>query len=147
MDAVKTKLHIIVVNVRWVQKNFLNFNRGNEIFNFLIPFFHLQLEVFDVLFIREQEKRHVVHCMGCARKQSPSLQGFVCLEEYRLSELSQVYNAFELHNPPALPEQVTKEQSLPKDQQSKQSKQTTAQKVSQIIDEKSESKSLSPIVS
>ncbi|KAJ6633668.1 Lysine-specific demethylase 6A, partial [Pseudolycoriella hygida] len=59
-----------------------------------------ELEVFNILFIREQEKRHVVHCMGCARKQTPSLSGFVCLEEYRLSELMQVYDAFVLHHPP-----------------------------------------------
>jgi lysine-specific demethylase 6A len=53
-----------------------------------------------VLFIREQEKRHVVHCLGCARKQSPALQGFVCLEEYKITELMQVYDAFILHRPP-----------------------------------------------
>lgn len=67
---------------------------------FLLSF---QLEVFNILFIREQEKRHVVHCMGCARKQTPSLQGFVCLEEYRLSELFQVYDAFVLYKPPPAP--------------------------------------------
>lgn len=61
---------------------------------------HSQLEVFNILFIREQEKRHVVHCMGCARKQQPTLQGFVCLEEYKLSELVQVYDSFVLHKPP-----------------------------------------------
>uniref|UniRef100_A0A182UE63 Lysine-specific demethylase 6A/B-like GATA-like domain-containing protein n=1 Tax=Anopheles melas TaxID=34690 RepID=A0A182UE63_9DIPT len=60
----------------------------------------LEVEVFNVLFIREQEKRHIVHCMGCARKQSPGLQGFVCLEEYTLDELMQVYDAFVLHTPP-----------------------------------------------
>lgn len=38
--------------------------------------------------------------MACARKLSPSLQGFVCLEEYKLSELTQVYDAFVLHKPP-----------------------------------------------
>ncbi|EAA12210.5 AGAP008509-PA, partial [Anopheles gambiae str. PEST] len=59
-----------------------------------------EVEVFNVLFIREQEKRHIVHCMGCARKQSPGLQGFVCLEEYTLDELMQVYDAFVLHTPP-----------------------------------------------
>lgn len=57
------------------------------------------MEVFNILFIREQEKRHVVHCMSCARKQSPSLQGFVCLEEYRLTELTQVYDSFVLYKP------------------------------------------------
>lgn len=59
--------------------------------------------MFNVLFIREQEKRHVVHCLGCARKQSPSLQGFVCLEEYRLSELNKVYDQFIFQTTPSLP--------------------------------------------
>lgn len=57
-------------------------------------FFVVQVEVFNILFIREQEKRHVVHCMDCARKQSPSLEGFVCLEEYKLSEICSVYDQF-----------------------------------------------------
>ncbi|KAL1377204.1 hypothetical protein pipiens_016428, partial [Culex pipiens pipiens] len=62
-----------------------------------------EVEVFNILFIREQEKRHVVHCMGCARKQAPTLQGFVCLEEYKMAELMQIYDAFALHIPPPLP--------------------------------------------
>lgn len=53
-----------------------------------------ELEVFNILFIREQEKRHVVHCMGCARKQAPGLDGFVCLEQYTMPELMQVYDNF-----------------------------------------------------
>ncbi|XP_063993292.1 histone demethylase UTY isoform X2 [Diachasmimorpha longicaudata] len=56
-----------------------------------------EIEVFNILFIREQEKRHVVHCMDCARKQSPSLEGFVCLEEYRMRDLMEVYDGFTLH--------------------------------------------------
>lgn len=50
-----------------------------------------------MLYVRENEKRHVVHCLACARKQSPNLQGFVCLEEYRLTELMAIYDAFTLH--------------------------------------------------
>lgn len=61
--------------------------------------------MFNILLIREQEKRHVVHCLGCARKQSPNLQGFVCLEEYKLTELTQVFDAFVLHKPPPQPTQ------------------------------------------
>ncbi|XP_066247383.1 lysine-specific demethylase 6A isoform X1 [Euwallacea similis] len=57
-----------------------------------------EIEVFNILFIREQEKRHVVHCMDCARKQSPNLEGFVCLEEYKSQELCDVYNSFVLHS-------------------------------------------------
>lgn len=53
--------------------------------------------MFNILFIREQEKRHVVHCMDCARKQSPNLEGFVCLEEYSMEELMDVYDNFVLH--------------------------------------------------
>lgn len=49
------------------------------------------------MFIREQEKRHVVHCMDCARKQSTNLEGFVCLEEYSMDELMEVYDNFILH--------------------------------------------------
>ncbi|XP_054265858.1 histone demethylase UTY-like isoform X2 [Macrosteles quadrilineatus] len=56
-----------------------------------------EVEVFNILFIREQEKRHVVHCLDCSRKQAPNLEGFVCLEEYRMSELMQVYDNFVLH--------------------------------------------------
>ncbi|KAJ1526724.1 hypothetical protein ONE63_008304 [Megalurothrips usitatus] len=55
-----------------------------------------EVEVFNVLFIREQEKRHVVHCVDCARKQSPSLEGFVCLEEYSMQDLCAVYDQFKL---------------------------------------------------
>lgn len=56
--------------------------------------------------------------MGCARKQTPSLQGFVCLEEYRLHELTQVYDAFALHNPPPqeLPPTMTTQVSTPSSQ-------------------------------
>ncbi|XP_070506208.1 lysine-specific demethylase 6A isoform X3 [Chironomus tepperi] len=78
-----------------------------------------EVEVFNILFIREQEKRHVVHCMGCARKQSPSLQGFVCLEEYKLAELMLVYDSFVLHKPPPQPmflpppQQIPTSQSIP----------------------------------
>lgn len=57
-----------------------------------------EIEVFNILFIREQEKRHVVHCMECARKQAPNLDGFVCLEEYRMEELQEVYDSFILHS-------------------------------------------------
>lgn len=73
--------------------------------------------MFNVLFIREQEKRHVVHCMGCARKQSPSLQGFVCLEEYRISELNQVYDQFTMHKPPSPAPPVMSAVQAPQQQQ------------------------------
>ncbi|XP_026480473.1 histone demethylase UTY-like isoform X2 [Ctenocephalides felis] len=61
-----------------------------------------ELEVFNILFIREQEKRHVGHCIACARRQSPTLEGFVCLEEFKMQELMEVYDGFTLHQPPQL---------------------------------------------
>lgn len=55
-------------------------------------------QVFDILFVKEQERRHVVHCIDCARRQAPRLEGFVVLEEYHLSDLCQVYDNFILHS-------------------------------------------------
>ncbi|XP_045491735.1 lysine-specific demethylase 6A isoform X2 [Colias croceus] len=56
-------------------------------------------EVWHALLVREHEKRHVVHCLACARRASPTLQGFLCLEEHHMEELAQVYDAFTLHRP------------------------------------------------
>ncbi|XP_076685671.1 utx histone demethylase isoform X3 [Andrena cerasifolii] len=70
-----------------------------------------EIEVFNILFIREQEKRHVVHCMDCARKQSPSLEGFVCLEEYRMRDLMDVYDGFALHTSLTTPSSAQSSQS------------------------------------
>lgn len=65
-----------------------------------------ETEVFNILFIKEQEKRHIVHCLHCASKQSPNFEGFVCLEEYRMQQLCDVYNNFILYpNTQATPEQ------------------------------------------
>ncbi|KAK8378342.1 hypothetical protein O3P69_011083 [Scylla paramamosain] len=57
-----------------------------------------EIEVFNVLFVKEQERRHVVHCIDCARRQAPRLEGFVVLEEYHLNDLCQVYDNFVLHS-------------------------------------------------
>ena len=62
-----------------------------------------EIEVFGVLFIREQEKKHVVHCLDCARRHSHDLKGFVCLEEYTLKELKEVYNNFKLTSQNPMP--------------------------------------------
>ncbi|XP_066953112.1 lysine-specific demethylase 6A isoform X3 [Macrobrachium rosenbergii] len=57
-----------------------------------------EIEVFNVLFVKEQERRHVVHCIDCARRQAPRLEGFVVLEEYHLNDLCQVYDNFVQHS-------------------------------------------------
>ncbi|XP_032793407.2 lysine-specific demethylase 6A [Daphnia magna] len=54
-------------------------------------------EVFNMLFIKEQEKKHVVHCLHCSRRHSPNLEGFVCLEEYHLEDLIETYDSFVMH--------------------------------------------------
>jgi len=43
------------------------------------------------------EKKHVVHCLDCARKISETLEEFVILEEYRMKELMEIYDNFTLH--------------------------------------------------
>ena len=63
-----------------------------------------EVEVFGVLFIREQDRRHVVHCLDCARKHSKELKGFVCLEEYHLKELREVFNIFKLTSQNPVPQ-------------------------------------------
>jgi hypothetical protein len=37
-----------------------------------------------------------VHCLQCARKNQSELRGWICLEEYSLDELCQVYDDFQL---------------------------------------------------
>lgn len=53
-------------------------------------------EVFNNLFVKENEKKYVVHCLGCSLEQSPSLKGFICLEEWTEEDLLQVYDDFKL---------------------------------------------------
>lgn len=56
----------------------------------------LKVEVFDVLFVMEQDRKYVVHCMDCGRKISNILEGFIILNQYRLEELCDVYDRFQL---------------------------------------------------
>jgi histone demethylase len=50
-----------------------------------------------MLFVKELDKKHVVHCLDCARKINPTLEEFVILEEYTMDELAEVYDNFTLH--------------------------------------------------
>jgi len=58
-------------------------------------------EVFNIFFIKGNEKKHVVHCLRCARLASKDLSGWICLEEYDLEELKTVYDNFTLGNCPS----------------------------------------------
>jgi len=55
-----------------------------------------ELEVFNILFVIEQDKKFVVHCLDCARKMSAQLENFVILNQYRIEELCEVYDHFQL---------------------------------------------------
>ncbi|CAG0903347.1 unnamed protein product, partial [Cyprideis torosa] len=56
-----------------------------------------EVEVFNFLLIKEEEKRHVVHCINCARRIAPRLEGFLCLQEYTMKDLTLTYDNFTLH--------------------------------------------------
>ena len=51
-----------------------------------------------MLLVKENEKRHVVYCLECARRHSPQLSGYICLEEHTLEDLQEVYDNFVLHS-------------------------------------------------
>lgn len=72
-------------------------------FSFTLSFFLIvlsQLEVFNLLFVKEVEKKKfVVHCIDCARKISNVLEGFVILEEYTKDDLIETYDSFALFTP------------------------------------------------
>lgn len=53
-------------------------------------------EVFNIFFIRSNEKKHVVHCLRCARQSDNDLKGWICLEEYDIEELKSVFDSFTL---------------------------------------------------
>jgi len=53
-------------------------------------------EVFNVFFVRESDKRHVVHCLRCAKELSTNLEGWICLEEYAMEDLQSTYDSFVL---------------------------------------------------
>lgn len=55
-----------------------------------------QAEVFSILFVLEQDEKHIVRCLSCARKVSPTLKNFTILNQYKLDELMDVYDAFQL---------------------------------------------------
>ena len=56
----------------------------------------LQVEVFDILFVLEQDKKFIVHCQDCARKIHPRLEGFVILKQYHTSQLCEIFDRFQL---------------------------------------------------
>lgn len=65
----------------------------------LYPSFAFQVEVFNLLFVTSESnsrKSYVVHCQDCARKGSANLENFVVLEQYKMEDLTKVYDQFTL---------------------------------------------------
>ena len=60
-------------------------------------------EVFAILFVREENGKPMIYCLGCASRKMSDLRGFVCLEECRLKELMEVYDSFRLHSASGTP--------------------------------------------
>ncbi|XP_022258261.1 lysine-specific demethylase 6A-like [Limulus polyphemus] len=60
-----------------------------------------ELEVFNILFVKEVEKKHTVYCLDCAMKESSILEEFVVLEEYTMEDLMDTYDSFVLHPLPS----------------------------------------------
>uniref|UniRef100_A0A3P9M010 [histone H3]-trimethyl-L-lysine(27) demethylase n=1 Tax=Oryzias latipes TaxID=8090 RepID=A0A3P9M010_ORYLA len=61
-----------------------------------------EVEVFDLLFVTSESnsrKTYIVHCQDCARRSSTNLDNFVVLEQYKISDLMQVYDQFTLATP------------------------------------------------
>ena len=56
-------------------------------------------EVFNVLLIRDSEKKHVVHCLRCAKSPNiggQDMKGIIALVQYPLKDLLEVYDNFKL---------------------------------------------------
>jgi len=56
-------------------------------------------EVFNLFFVKEHEKKHVVHCLRCARHLNKDLTGWICLEEYDIEVLCTIFDNFVMGNP------------------------------------------------
>ncbi|KAI7692710.1 hypothetical protein SSS_00252 [Sarcoptes scabiei] len=54
------------------------------------------VEVFNILFVKEVDRKHFAHCYYCARKINADFEHFVILEEYKLEELMNIYDNFKL---------------------------------------------------
>ncbi|XP_065055589.1 lysine-specific demethylase 6A-like isoform X2 [Rhopilema esculentum] len=53
-----------------------------------------EVEVFNLLFVKEINRKLMVHCQDCARKTSATLDGFKVLNQFTLEELREVFANF-----------------------------------------------------
>jgi len=52
-------------------------------------------EVFNIFYVKEHEKKHVVHCLRCAKQVSKDdFTNWICLEEYDIDHLKNIFDNF-----------------------------------------------------
>ncbi len=59
-------------------------------------------EVFDILFVTEIDRKHVVRCLDCALQNDKQLENVVVLYQYPLDDLKLIYDQFQLYLLPTL---------------------------------------------
>lgn len=59
-------------------------------------------EVFNILFVSEIDRKHVVRCLDCVLQNDAQLENVVVLYQYPLLDLKSVYDQFQLYLLPAL---------------------------------------------
>jgi histone demethylase len=59
-------------------------------------------EVFNILFINEIDRKHVVRCLDCALQYDKQLENVVVLYQFTLDDLKIVYDQFQLYLLPTL---------------------------------------------
>ncbi len=59
-------------------------------------------EVFNILFITEIDRKHVVRCLDCALQYDKQLENVVVLYQFTLDDLKTVYDQFQLYLLPTL---------------------------------------------
>ncbi|XP_071797909.1 lysine-specific demethylase 6A-like isoform X4 [Asterias amurensis] len=83
-------LHEIGVEVHWHGR------AKNETAHYCV---NCEVEVFNILFTTEKDRKYEVHCQDCTRKASHNLEGFVVLQQYKLEDLMEAYDNFTIHVP------------------------------------------------
>jgi histone demethylase len=59
-------------------------------------------EVFDILFVTEIDRKHVVRCLDCALQNDKQLENVVVLYQFTLDDLRTIYDQFQLYLLPTL---------------------------------------------
>ena len=69
--------------------------RYSSISNNRPRFNNIFFKVFNIFFVKENEKKHVVHCLRCARQLNKDLTGWICLGEYEDEDMSHEIKNFD----------------------------------------------------